>query len=71
MFTKWLTRSGDDSDLNVVGMGFYHIDDDKIRQGEIINARCLTTFIKDSKYKRRTVFYNRDGKAVATGWMMW
>lgn len=71
MFTKTLTRSGNDDDPVSVGVGFYYIDDDQIRQGKIINARCYTTMIENSKFKRRTVFYDRDGKAVATGWMMW
>lgn len=71
MFTKVLTRSGEDDDPNVDGVGFYHIDDDKTRHHKLIYARCLTTFIENSKYKRRTVFYDRDGKAVCTGWMMW
>lgn len=71
MFTKTLTRSGEDSDTNVVGVGFYYIDDDQIRQGKIRDAYCYTTMIENSKYKRRTVFYDRDGKAVCTGWMMW
>jgi hypothetical protein len=71
MFTKWLTRSGNDSDLNIVGMGFYYIDDNQERYLKLRDARCITTFIENSKYKRRTVFYDRDGKAVCTGWMMW
>lgn len=71
MFTKVLTRSGNDDDPNPVGMGFYYIDDDQLRYLKLRSARCYTTFIENSKYKRRTVFYDRDGKAVCTGWMMW
>lgn len=71
MFTKTLTRSGSDDDSYPVGKGFYYIDNDKERHAKLVSARCYTTFIENSKYKRRTVFYDRDGKPVATGWMMW
>ncbi len=71
MFSKLLTRSGDDSDANIVGVGFYYIDDNQERYLKLVSARCHTTMIENSKYKRRTVFYDRDGKAVCTGWMMW
>jgi hypothetical protein len=71
VFTKVLTRSGNDDDPNPVGLGFYYIDDNQQRYLKLVSARCLTTFIENSKYKRRCVFYDRDGKAVSTGWMMW
>lgn len=71
MFVRTLTRSGNDDDPNPDGIGFYHIDDNRERYLKLHDARCLTTHLKNSKYKRRVVFYDRDGKAVTTGWMMW
>jgi len=71
VFTKVLTRSGNDDDPNPIGMGFYYIDDNQARIPQFQVTRCYTTFIENSKYKRRCVFYDRDGKAVCTGWMMW
>lgn len=67
MHTRVLMRGPNTPD----GIGFYHIDDNRARLAKLRDARCLTTHIENSKYKRRVVFYDRDGKAVATGWMLW
>lgn len=71
MFAKTLTRSGNDDDPNTFGVGFYYIDDNEERYRKLRSAYCLTTLIENSKYTRRCVFYDRDGRAVCTGWMMY
>jgi hypothetical protein len=70
MFSKTLTRSGNDDDPNPVGVGFYYIDDMRERHAKIVVARCLTKHFDTGKYDRRCVFYGRDGKAISTGWFL-
>ncbi|WP_031513644.1 hypothetical protein [Streptomyces sp. NRRL F-5123] len=64
-FTRVLTHNSKD-DGQPIGLGIYYIDDNHIRQTKLRTAACVSTDLPNGG--RRSVFVDRDGRAIATGW---